>query len=116
MSNLVGEPDGATPLDPDEMEGLLFKHVQTRGQLDELEQANIQSGLKWLKRQKNSDVLTENFVCTLHKKLFGDVWGLCFYAIGEAGVLYYGIYIIVSGLYGKATKLLLRNSLRRLTV
>jgi fido (protein-threonine AMPylation protein) len=46
-------PDGATPLDPDEMEGLRFKHVSTRGELDELEQANIQEGLAWLAKQKN---------------------------------------------------------------
>ena len=37
MNKLVGEPDGATPLEPEEMEGLLHKHVTTRGQLDELE-------------------------------------------------------------------------------
>ena len=71
----VGEyPDGATPLDPDEMEGLRYKHITTRGELDELEQANIDEGLQWLKRQKNPEVLTEGFVCDLHEKLFGKVW------------------------------------------
>jgi Fic-DOC domain mobile mystery protein B len=74
MSDFIDYPDGATPLDPDELEGLRFKHVSTRGELDELEQANIDEGLQWLKRQKSPDVLTEGFVCTLHKKLFGKVW------------------------------------------
>jgi Fic-DOC domain mobile mystery protein B len=74
MNKLVGEPDGATPLEPEEMEGLLHKHVTTRGQLDELEQYNIQEGLKWLKRQKNADPFSEVFVRELHKKLFGQVW------------------------------------------
>jgi Fic-DOC domain mobile mystery protein B len=74
MSKLVGEPDGATPLEAEEMAGLLHKHITTRGQLDELEQINIQEGLKWLKRQKNSDPFTEKFVRELHKKLFGQVW------------------------------------------
>ena len=74
MSNMVGEIDGATPLDPNEMDGLLFKHIQTRGQLNELEHANIQSGMKWLKCQNKADLLTEQFVCKLHKKLFGEVW------------------------------------------
>lgn len=74
MSNLIGEPDGATPLEPEEMEGLLHKHVTTRGQLDELEQYNIQEGLKWLKRQKKADPFTEGFARELHKKLFGQVW------------------------------------------
>ena len=39
-------PDGATPLDPNELEGLKFPHIQTRSQLDQLEQQNIQEGLK----------------------------------------------------------------------
>lgn len=67
-------PDGATQLDPDEIEGLLFKHVSTRGELDELEQANIQEGLAWLAKQKNPDVFSEAFVVKLHKQLFGQVW------------------------------------------
>ncbi|MCA8892609.1 MAG: hypothetical protein KDA56_12485, partial [Hyphomonas sp.] len=48
MPGIIGEPDGATPLDPDELEGLRFDHITTRGELDELEQANIQTGLLWL--------------------------------------------------------------------
>ena len=67
-------PDGATPLDPDEMEGLRFRHISTRGELDQLEQAGITEGMKWLDKQKNPDVLTEGFVYDLHKRLFGDVW------------------------------------------
>ena len=67
-------PEGATPLNPGEMEGLRFKHIATRGELDQLEQANIIEGMKWLGKQKNLDLLTEYFVCDLHKRLFGDVW------------------------------------------
>jgi Fic-DOC domain mobile mystery protein B len=73
-STIVGEPDGSTPLDRDEMAGLRFKHVTTLGELDRLEQANIDEGMQWLKRQKTPDVLTEGFICDLHKKLFGKVW------------------------------------------
>lgn len=72
--NIMIYPEGATPLDPEEMEGLKFKHVTTREQLDHLEQANIESGLIWLKRQKSPEILTEFFIKELHKKLFGDVW------------------------------------------
>ena len=71
---LVEYPDGATPLDPDELNGLKFKHVSTRGELDQLEQAGITEGLKWLEKQKNPDVLSEAFVLELHKRLFGRVW------------------------------------------
>lgn len=67
-------PDGATPLEPDEMEGLRYKHVTTRGELDELEQANVVEGMQWLEKQKNPDVLSEGFACMLHKQLFGKVW------------------------------------------
>lgn len=74
MTVVMEYPEGATPLDPDEMDGLKFKHITTRGELDELEQANIESGLLWLSRQRRADVLTDDFAVTLHKRLFGDVW------------------------------------------
>ncbi|RMB09046.1 mobile mystery protein B [Eilatimonas milleporae] len=67
-------PEGATPLDPDEMEGLKFRHITTRGELDHLEQANIQDGIAWLSRSREKDILTEVFVCKLHERLFGEVW------------------------------------------
>ena len=67
------EPEGATPLDPNEIEGLKFKHITTRGELDELEQANITQGLRWLARRRNGGVLTDEFVRTLHKRIFGEV-------------------------------------------
>lgn len=73
MKGPMEYPEGATPLDPDERGGLKFKHITTRGELDELEQANIESGLRWLTRQRG-DVLTDNFALILHKRLFGDVW------------------------------------------
>lgn len=67
-------PEGATPLDPDEAEGLKHKHVTTRGELDHLEQANIEAGLQWLARARKIDPLDETFLRTLHRHLFGDVW------------------------------------------
>jgi Fic-DOC domain mobile mystery protein B len=73
MTGLTEYPDGATPLDPNELGGLKFKHITTREELDELEQANIESGLRWLARHKG-DVLTDDFAINLHKRLFGDVW------------------------------------------
>ncbi len=74
MSEIDSATDGATPVDPDESEGLRFVHVQTRGQLDELEQVNIQAGLQWLERQRNADILSERFIRDLHQRLFGQVW------------------------------------------
>ena len=73
MSNQY-DPDGATPLDPDETLGLKFAHIQTRGELDQMEQVNIQDGLRWLSRQKNITVLDDLFLRELHRRLFGEVW------------------------------------------
>ncbi len=74
MTVEINTPKGATPLDPDEMEGLKFKHVTTRDQLDHLEQANIESGLRWLSRRRSLDILNEKFVRELHRHLLGEVW------------------------------------------
>src|SRR5690606_4411658 len=71
---IFDEPDGATPLDPDEIAGLKFDHITTRGELDELEQANITQGLRWLGRRRGGDVLSDEFIRQLHVRLFGDVW------------------------------------------
>lgn len=68
------QSEGETRLDPDEMAGLRFRHITTRGELDELEQVNIESGLLWLGRRRKSDILTEQFMRGLHRRLFGDVW------------------------------------------
>lgn len=74
MTGVDREPDGATPLDPDELDGLKFTRVTTRGEFDELEQASVQSGLLWLSRARAQDVLSEEFIRTRHKRLFGDLW------------------------------------------
>lgn len=68
------EPPGATPLDADELAGLKLDSIETRGDLDRLEQANIIDGQNWLKRQKAAEVLSEAFLLTLHHRLFGQVW------------------------------------------
>jgi len=73
MTRVMKDPDGATPLDPNELDGLKFRHITTREELDELEQANIESGLQWLARHKGG-VLTDDFAVRLHTRLFGDVW------------------------------------------
>ena len=72
---VMDDPDGATPLDPDELEGLKFPHIETRVELDQLEQQNIQEGYNWLARQrKYKNFFSADFLKALHKKLFGSVW------------------------------------------
>lgn len=75
MNNfLFKDRDGSTPIDPEQLYGIKFSHVTTMGELDELEDRNIQKGLRWLNRQKSGEYLTTEFLDKLHKKLFGDVW------------------------------------------
>ena len=74
MTDGLDNIDGQTPLDADELEGLKHPHVTHRGQLDQLEQANIQQGLLWLGRQRNPEILADEFLRKLHRQLFGDVW------------------------------------------
>ena len=74
MNGIMDEPEGATPLDPDELEGLRQKHITTRGELNELEQANIETGLLWLAGRRQTAILTDEFLRELHRRLFGDVW------------------------------------------
>lgn len=73
-NKVVNDLEGATPLTLDDLRGLKFKHVTTKAELDQLEQANLEEGLLWLTKQKQLGVLTEDFLRTLHKKLFGQVW------------------------------------------
>tara|TARA_R110002050_G_scaffold157576_1_gene286188 strand:- start:5044 stop:5634 length:591 start_codon:yes stop_codon:yes gene_type:complete len=68
-------PEGATPLDPDELAGLKIKTITTRGELDRWEQENINHAIDWLSSRRNkSDMLNEVFVRKLHERMFGKVW------------------------------------------
>jgi len=68
--------DGATPLDPDEAEGLKPTWIATRDDLNEAEQANIAKGLSrpvWA-RYSTSALLDDLRLRELHRAVFGDVW------------------------------------------
>jgi len=67
-------PQGATPLDPDEADGLLLTHITARGELDRWEQDNILEAKAWLDKTKPVDIVNEQFMKTLHKRMFGNVW------------------------------------------
>lgn len=65
-----------TPRCEEEKEGLLIKSITTRGELDELEQLNIEKAVEWTLNNKfvKEKILSEEFIKTVHKKMFGDVW------------------------------------------
>lgn len=67
-------PDGATPLNPDEKEGLKLSHITTREELNTWEQRNISDAYEWLRRKRNPRILSESFIRALHKKMFANVW------------------------------------------
>jgi len=70
----IDYPQGATPLDLDEAEGLRLTHISTREELNIFEAKNIQDGMAWAWRSRRKDVVSEAFIRQLHKKMFGDVW------------------------------------------
>jgi len=70
----VGLPAGATPLDGEELEGLLPSHLVNRSQLNEWEQQNIEAALLWLSRQRRPQPLQESWLRRLHREMFGQSW------------------------------------------
>lgn len=67
-------PNGATPLDQDELNDLRIKHITTREELNRFEQDNINEALQWLDNRRKGEILTEKFVKELHQRMFGKVW------------------------------------------
>lgn len=76
MGLSIDYSDGQTPLDEDEKGGLLIPTITTRGELDEFEQLGVERAIEWTRRRKISlaNILTENFVRNLHKRMFEDIW------------------------------------------
>ena len=70
---LMEQDDAATPLSPEEREGLIPAYITLRGELNEAEQANILEAEEWAFARKR-DVLDEKFLNDLHKRMFGRVW------------------------------------------
>ncbi len=66
--------EGATPLDPDDAQGLIPTHITTQRQLNEWEFINIVAGEEWAFSTRQRDVLSAPMVETLHRKMFGDTW------------------------------------------
>jgi Fic-DOC domain mobile mystery protein B len=74
MSDLFDQPSDATPLEPEEREGLRPSWISNRSELNQAEQANIAAGVAWVGRSRRKDLLTEEFIKKLHTRMFGDVW------------------------------------------
>jgi len=68
----------ATPLEDEDLDGLIPTHVATRGDLNIVEQANIENATRWAFRARAvvqlDDLLTVSFSTAVHRRMFGDVW------------------------------------------
>ncbi|HEV7410977.1 MAG TPA: mobile mystery protein B [Bradyrhizobium sp.] len=77
MTDLFQEPDDATPLEPHDRQALRQSWITNRQDLNQAEEANLAKGFAWANGRrglKPDDILTTDFVRTLHKQMFGDVW------------------------------------------
>lgn len=68
--------NGQTPLDENEIDGLLIPTIASRAELDEFEQHNIEQALKWslMRNFKYQDIFKEAFIKDLHKRMYNGIW------------------------------------------
>lgn len=67
-------PIGATPLNADEINNLLPKHLTKQSELNEWEQFNILQAEEWLFRRKRTNIFSIEFTQKLHYKMFDKTW------------------------------------------
>jgi Fic-DOC domain mobile mystery protein B len=67
------DDEGNTPLTQEEREALIPSYITLRNELNEVEQLNITEAEQWaFSRARN--VLSEDFLKTLHRRMFRQVW------------------------------------------
>jgi Fic-DOC domain mobile mystery protein B len=67
-------PDGATPLTPEEEDGLIPSHITLRSELNAYEQDNILSARTWLVGKRVPAVAESRFLKELHRRMFDATW------------------------------------------
>ena len=67
------QDDAGTELTEEEREELIPSYITLRSELNEAEQANILEAEEWTFTRKR-DVLAEQFLNNLHKRMYGNVW------------------------------------------
>jgi Fic-DOC domain mobile mystery protein B len=65
--------EDATPLTPEERDGLIPTHISLRSELNELEQKNIAEADRWAFSRKRN-VLDKSFLRGLHRRMLNRVW------------------------------------------
>ena len=78
MRTIGPEPAGATPIDDEDLAGLIPDFVATRADLNQVEFENIAKALPWAARRARragtEGVLSYGFMLDLHRHMFDDVW------------------------------------------
>lgn len=67
------EDDASTPLTPEERAALIPSYITQRRELNEAEQIGIGDADRWAFSRRR-DVLSEEFLLQLHKRMFRGVW------------------------------------------
>jgi Fic-DOC domain mobile mystery protein B len=70
----IDYPPGATPLNPNEAEGLIPDYITTQGELNTLERENIIEATTWAESRQHSDILTATFTLDVHRRMLNRVW------------------------------------------
>jgi Fic-DOC domain mobile mystery protein B len=75
VSDISAEPgEASTPLTPEEMRDLIPAHIAHRRDLNAAEQENIARGQEWAMDGRRRDLLSDQFIRDLHRRMLGDVW------------------------------------------
>jgi Fic-DOC domain mobile mystery protein B len=78
LRSIGREPTGATPLEEEDLEGLIPDFVINRSDLNKVEFDNIANALPWALRQARilgpEGLLEHGFLLKLHRQMFCDVW------------------------------------------
>lgn len=67
---------GQTPLSEEEREELKITFINSKKELNEFEQQNIEEAMLWLANKNLTAriILYQKFVCRIHKRMFCNVW------------------------------------------
>lgn len=78
VGDLLDEPDGATPLDPESFGGLIPTWIATRADLNLAEQTNVAKAIGWASGTFGPGslpkLMTGASMRSLHRHMFGEVW------------------------------------------
>ena len=67
-------PPGTTPLDPDDIRGLIPSHITLQSQLNDYEQENISRARRWAYSRRRGDPLDREFIRAVHRRMFDATW------------------------------------------